>query len=252
MKLKNTSFNKNVFPEFFSEIRPSSGTDEKLSAFDQVSSYYNALAETDVPADAVQCRAEKLGRCILQFLGNRKYALKDGALPQSFYRRCLKNMKDFDVWADDDQILLISLKQMMHILRASGIVKMEESRTWAESVPEGASFYDELFGAFWNCVKWEDIFPEDPEAAGILQRDKMILMDILMHKNSSCEITSVSNEFFDLTGFALKNDIKAVSFLDFYMFSWLERFNIIKYTEAAGSIFIEMTSAGRNLFSVLF
>lgn len=252
LKLKNTSVNKKVFPEFFTEIRPSSGTAGKLSAFDQVSSFYNALAGTEISGEAVQCRAEKLGRFILQFFGSRKYALKEGALSADFYRRCLRNIREFDVWADDDNVLLISLKQMMHILRASGIVKMEGNRTWAGDVPEDASFYDVLFRAFWNTVKWEDIFPEDPEAAGILQRDKMILMDILLHKNSPCEITSLSNEFFDLTGFASKNDIKAVSFLDFYLFSWLERFNIIKYSDDEGSIFIVMTPAGRSLFSGLF
>lgn len=234
-----------------------SANKKQNSQFERINSYYSsfkAIGGLNEIIGSSYCFATRLAEALLRFLGNRKHNLRDNALPDSFYHRCLKTLRADGAcrYPESDGILLIAIKQTMHILRAAGVVKMETNKTFAVPInTEESSFYYMLFDAFWNRVEWEDIFPQDPEAAAALQSDKIILMDILYNQKGRVDINTLANEFFDLTGFAEKNDIMAVSFLDFYLLFWLKNFNIINYYDIDGGIFLELTASGKRLISFI-
>ena len=226
-------------------------------AFESVNAYYKSIAgishgELD-SSSLFSCFALRVADFMINFSGGKKYALspKNG-LPESFYRKCLEAARNAGEMVDvpDDSILIISMKQMMHILRSAGIAKIENGKAFMEPcLINGQARYFLILDAFWNMVKWRDIFPSDIEAADSLMRDRTIMTDIMLRRGNKIEINDLTNEFFDMTGFAAMNDIYAVSFIDFYMFFWLKNFNIINYYNAGGKIFIEVTGIGKKLLS---
>lgn len=227
------------------------------SSFDLANGYYSSfhsLSKAKEQSEMLSCFASKLAAFILGFLGKRKHVLKNNALPDSFYRRCLKQFLQYNpaFCKESNGTMLVALKQMMHILRAAGIVQMESGKTFACDInTETISFYYMLFDAFWNRVEWQDIFPADEEAAAALQADKSMLTDILYRQKGPVDINYLANEFFDLTGFANQGDIEAIGFLDFYLFFWLKNFNIINYSDTDAGITVELTGAGKKIISAM-
>ncbi|MCL1911771.1 MAG: hypothetical protein FWG13_06170 [Leptospirales bacterium] len=226
-------------------------------AFEFAGAYYSSIdgishEELDL-SELFSCFAFRIASFIINFSGNKKYALsKENGLPKSFYDKCLKAARTAGEMADvpNNDILIISMKQMMHILRSAGIAKIENGKAFMEPyLMSGQTFYFLILHAFWNTVKWRDIFPSDTEAADFLMRDRTILADIMLRRGGRMEINDLANEFFDMTGFAAVNDIHAVSFIDFYMFFWLKNFGIINYHHPGGEIFIELTGTGEKLLS---
>jgi hypothetical protein len=251
--LKTDFFYKS--PVLFPSLNPSGGTAVKIKKtsgiFESVSAYYSFVKI--IPPDAgsqelLSCFAMKLAGFIINFFGDKKYALsKENSLPESFYRKCLTAAKNEEAIAAIDDNLLISMKQMMHMLRAAGIARIKNGKTFMEySGGVSASLYFQILDAFWNKLNWPNIFPSDPEAAGNLMNDRMIMIDIMAH-NGRMDINTLANEFFDLTGFAAPNDIHAISFIDFYMLFWLKNFDIINYYDIDGKISVELTAAGKKL-----
>ncbi|MCL2026764.1 MAG: hypothetical protein FWG92_08175, partial [Leptospirales bacterium] len=195
--------------------------------------------------------AFRLADFMINFSGSKKYALsKENGLSESFYRKCLEAARNAGEAADvsNDGILIISMKQMMHILRSAGIAKIENGKAFMEQrLMSGQALYFLILDAFWNTVKWQDIFPSDVEAADSLMRDRAVMTDIMLRREGKMEINDLTNEFFDMTGFAAVNDIHAISFIDFYMFFWLKNFNIINYHNMGEKIFVEITDIGKKL-----
>ncbi len=151
---------------------------------------------------------------------------------------------------NDDEILLIGIKQCLIMMSAAGIIKNEEDR--ADIDRDGLSdknIHQRLFNAFWNLAPWEELFPSDPEAARELCREKNILKDLLARHAGAVSLDAVANEFFEMTGFTSPGDLEMISFLDFYFFAWLERFGLIRYITGRlhDPVRITVTDIGRNL-----
>ena len=228
-------------------------------AFESVNAYYASIngihyEELSSP-ELFSCLAFRIADFMINFSGGKKYALsKENGLPESFYRKCLEAARASGKMTDvpNDAILTISMKQMMHILRSAGIANIENGKAFMEPCfMNGQTLYFLILDAFWNTVKWRDIFPSDAEAADFLMRDRSIMTDIMLRRGNKTEINDLTNEFFDMTGFASVNDIRAVSFIDFYMFFWLKNFSIINYYDTGDKIFVELTGIGKKLLSYM-
>lgn len=259
MILKTNRLNKRVTP--LSDFSLKSGSlvvrEKNIQSgnFDAINVYYESLNKININQNEADfsCDAIKLARFIIKCLGSKKRRLtKDGSLPDSFYVKCADSFKEHGIINQNKNIILITMKQMMHLLRFAGIAKIENGCTFAADYDiNDRALYCKILNAFWNGVNWADIFPSAPNAAIELHKDKMILIDILFHYNSRVEITALANDFFELTGFASKNDIHAISFIDFYLLFWLKNFHIINYYDANNKIFVNLTSTGKKLLALI-
>ena len=64
---------------------------------------------------------------------------------------------------------------------------------------------------------------------------------------------SYTNYFFQKTGLGRLNDNYAISFIDFYFFTWLSHFGIVNYIEGdeTDPVVIELTSHGKLFLNYL-
>ena len=229
-------------------------------SFRTVNSYYRSLGEIDLTGTKSpglsSCFALRLARMLMEMIEEKNVSVtKDSSLPVTFYKQCLLTGQQsglLDELGNDEELMIISLKQMAHILRRAGILVVKKGRAAVDD-PEVSdrSLYFMILDSFWNMVSWEDIFPSNTEAASALFEDRMIIRDLLLRYGTRVEINRLANEFFELTGFAGRNDLVSISFLDFYLFFWLRNFHIINYYDVRNTISIELTQVGQKLLSAL-
>ena len=230
--------------------------DKQTNHFDAVNVYYGSIRKIDAnPSNtSYSCTALRLARFIIDYFDNKKHRLtKDGSLPDSFYTECSALLKKAKILNVNDNVRLISIKQMMHFMRFAGIVTKEKGHTFiASNDLTDQALYFKLLNAFWDGVDWADVFTSNPDAAVDLHRDKMIFIDLLMHYNDKIEVTALANEFFEMTGFASQGDAFAISFIDFYLLFWLEKFMLINYYDANNKISLELTATGKRLLAFIY
>jgi len=201
-----------------------------------------------------RCFALSLFRTIMESIGSCDHPLCGGVLPEEFYARCAAEILDKSLSRakDDPELLVIYLKQMVIILKSAGFIGMEGGSWRVSGKSVGEAPYQAVFNAFWNQVRWEDIFPSMPDAAVELKRNRGILLDIMMRRSGGFAIDALAREFFDLTGFCGSDDIILISFLDFYFFTWLEHFALLEYDDAKeGPVTARITGLGRRFFARL-
>ena len=181
----------------------------------------------------VQCFALSLARLLMHIIDSGDYVFqKKGYFSKDFYCNCIEKAKQSEIreYGDDDDLLEIYLKQMINILVSAGvIVSSKNQAVLSERYESDIELYSVLFRTFWHDIEWENIFPSDPPAAEKLKKQKGILKQLILKIHRPVPIDYLSNEFFNLTGFTERNDIFMISFLDFYFFTWLMHFGIIRY-----------------------
>ena len=223
--------------------------------------YYNCLSESNnsfVEFDCVSCFALDLALFAVDIIKRNDFKIrKDGSLPESYYRFCMDEIYNTDLYdkVSDIELLELYVRQIIHILRAGKVIVSSKGfARIGKVVSSSRSFYMKIFSSFWNDVKWENIFPSSIESARILKENKIILKDLLINKMGLFELDVIANEFFELTGFAVKGDLWQISFLDFYFFTWLEHFGLIRYHSSCARISpvsIELTVSGKKILSSL-
>ncbi len=227
-----------------------------LSVFESIQSYYHRLdgaGREDCQLSLNDCFAVRLALVIMTALSEGSLPeTKSGSYGDAFYRHCLEKAAEEGLSdeIDDEEILLIGIKQCLIIMSAAGIIKNEEGR--ADIDRDGLNeknIHQRLFNAFWNLAPWDEIFPSDPETARELCHEKSILKDLLARHAGAVSLDAVANEFFEMTGFTSPGDLEMISFLDFYFFAWLERFGLIRYIKGRlyDPVRIAVTGIGRNL-----
>lgn len=226
-----------------------------------VATYYKSLEESShryAASEMGNCFAVQLARHVLDSLADHPSPVKaDARLSEDFYESVadkIKKISLFDEINNDEDILLIHLKQMVSLLKSSGIISVKNRKvSRIEDDISTRSLYFLLINSFWNRVSWEDIFPSNDEAARALHADRTIMRDLLLRQKKRVFIHKLANEFFEMTGFAAENDLMSISFLDFYLFSWLKHFNVIRYIESSSSyaVSIELTDMGSRLLASL-
>lgn len=231
-----------------------------INRFQSVSGYYHTLSMSGYntsDSESVDCLALGLCRVLLtEIKTKRPVRGRTSFLSEGFYRHCARTVVRADIGREisDIDILVIYLKQLANILRTGAVLRVEKGRvTVAPTEGSPDDLYRHLLTTLWNRVPWERLFPSDPLAARNIQQNRSVMRDILLRRKRGVPVELVANEFFCLTGVADENDLFHISFLDFYLFSWLRNFDIIRYLPAKGSepVAIMITERGRRILSYL-
>lgn len=201
------------------------------------------------------CFALKLTRHICKS-AEKAGASSTAGWTEDFSETCLKSfsLKSFPGEAADRELLLIAIKQSLAIIRKTSLFT-ENGNAFGAAGRECSVFslYIDLLSAFWEKVSWEEIFPSNPEAAREIQRNRHILIDLVAHAEDVFKLDDIANQFFDMTGFGRINDLFLISFLDFYFFTWLSHFGIVKYLSGDDheAVRLEKTPQGQELLRIL-
>jgi hypothetical protein len=234
---------------------PSDAVSSKLS-LESISRYHGFLAHeagTTPDVDISGCFATRLALFLIETISTGAYTLtRKGSFGKNFFTYCIESAAAAGLADEtgDPELLIIYIKQCLHLLRAGGIVGRNGSRATVDAAATSdRTVYFRLFNAFWNRCRWEDIFPSDTASARALNESKNILKDLLVRHEGAVRLDSVANEFFDLTGFCNKNDLFMISFLDFYFFTWLKHFGMIRYTagQETTPVRISVTGTGKKI-----
>jgi hypothetical protein len=222
-----------------------------------------AVAEAVMPGDDFRPHGETIRSCfafrIVRYLvGVMKKSTPvldaDGSLGDEFYARCLRSVSRTALGREigDPELLEIYLRQAALILKKTGIARQEGGRLIVdESGLPVHELYSELLLSFWERVEWDELFPSNPAASRDLGKVKNMLVDLVLREKRKFRVDGISNEFFGLTGFSEPNDLYMISFLDFYFFTWMSHFGILRYCTGKGPVSMEITPFGRTLLSRL-
>jgi hypothetical protein len=237
---------KNIEPALYSEANKT------------ISQFYESISQSGlVTRNSYDCFALRLARLILSILQDEKNcSVSDGALDEAFYSACIEEAAHEGMLAlvKDRELLLIYIKQMVLLLRNAGIISLKKVRAVANKSYENSFlFLVDLFDSFWNKSPWRKLFPSDPEAAAKLKTLRTMLKEIILSAENRTDIEKLSNDFFNLTGFASENDLFMISFLDFYVFTWLKHFGLVHYFVSGknSAVSIELTNTGKIFFSAV-
>ncbi len=185
--------------------------------------------------DMNSCFAVSLCEHLIDCVNSNTFKLtSDGCFGEDFYAYCTSGLSEKVACeeVEDDEVLVINMKQAAAMLRCAGVIVNNNGIARAADIlPNKDHVYLLIFTAFWNRIKWEDIFPSIPTAARELKRTRNILIDLLMRQRGVFSMDAVAEEFFELTGFGRKNDLYLISFLDFYFFTWLRYFGLVGYSD---------------------
>ena len=167
---------------------------------------------------------------------------KDSFLPQSFYIDCAGKMfSRTRLW--DSATVIIFLKQTAMLMRSAGIVAEKDGKL---GVDRSGMTAEALFSAFWHYESWKEIFPSVPEFADILQRNKTLLIELILAQDKSFSISSFSEEFLSISGVRLRNFLLFSSYVDFSVISMLVRFGILEYVSGEDEISVRLSRFGRS------
>jgi len=220
--------------------------------------FYSYLENQDIFSTAKiipKCFALKLALIIIETIRENTINLTAHKnFPKNFYEICLKKISAFNKATKDKDLLIIYIKQLLNILKRGDLIKFKAKKAFIpqeENLKE-EKLYIKLFNSFWNKVKWEEIFPSNPEAANKLKINRSFMKDLLLNSGPKISLDSLANDFFDLTGFGPKNNLVLISFLDFYFFTWLKHFGIISYYKNSTNspVYIETTPQGKKILQI--
>ena len=223
---------------------------------ESINHYYTSLGgtrETMRPdTDLNGCFAVRLALFLAETISGNRFRLdEEGCFTGSFYRHCLDKAAEAGLADEinDPELLVIYMKQCLRLLDTSGILSRE--KRWARvngAELSASTIYHRLFNAFWNITPWEDLFPSDSESARELKTVRGIFKELLLRRHGTMSLGAVANEFFEMTGFSSKNNLFMISFLDFYLFTWLRHFGMVRYLTEGDSapVRITVTDSGRK------
>ena len=228
-----------------------------LNLFDAVTKFYTAVPGNlySNPMRFKNCFALTLAGSIIERVCAEKITALDSRIfSEEFYSRCADDLIRLNSSVQERDLLVIYLKQSVHILEESGIIYIDENKiVSAEKGLAGERLYRRLFNSFWNELDWKAIFPSSPEAAQSLHENRYVLAELLSGSYSAVSIEVLANDFFDVTGICSRNDFFMISFLDFYLLTWFKHFGIVEYSSNSndGLVYVAPTDDGRTALKAL-
>jgi len=229
---------------------------ELLDRFETINRFYSSLEgdDTSYQMNIKDCYALKLAEAIREkILSGDASTDKDGSFSDRFYTEIASSIEGDDNHRDED-LIVIYLKQMMNIMKSCGMVKIDKRKaSFAESGISGEKLYFKLLKSFWNETDWASIFPSSPEAAAKLFANREVFLGFLEEFYTKVSVEDLSNDFFEMTDMASANDFFMISFLDFYLLTWLRHFGIIDYITSSNSevVHIMLNDYGREIIKIL-
>ena len=235
-------------------LRTKQNYDEKFNhssfnAFNSIYRFHSSLYNNESISfmKIKDCYALTLANAISNKLSSENVvAGKDNGLPESFYNEIAETLMDE---VDDKELCIINLKQTANIMKSGKIILFKDNIAYiSENFQNRESLYCRLLQSFWNETEWADIFPSSPKDADKLYEKRNIFAELLIGFYADVSVEDISNDFFEMTDMAEKNNYFMISFLDFYLITWLNYFGIIDYTyKNSGIIYISVEDYGRDI-----
>ena len=249
---------KKINPTF---LKTKKQNDEKkfnnsaLNVFNSVYNFHSSLYNNEFFSfmKIKDCYALTLASAISDKLSSEKIvAGKENVLPESFYNEIAESLtREKQINENDDkELCIINLKQTANIMKRGEIILFKDNIPYiSENFQNRESLFYRLLEAFWNETEWSEIFPSSPKDADKLYEKRNIFAELLLGFYTEVSIEDISNDFFEITGIAEKNNYFMISFLDFYLITWLNYFGIIDYTDKKnrGIIYISLEDYGREI-----
>jgi len=228
-----------------------------LNLFDAVAKYYSAVPENIFknPMVLKNCFALTLARSVLDRVSSGGIpALDNRIFSEEFYLSCADGLILLSPPVRDRELLVIYLKQIVHILKESGIIYEDDKKFISAEEGLGSErLYWRLLESFWNEVGWETIFPSSPESARSLYENREVFAELLAGSYGMVSLEDLANDFFEITEICSRNDFFMISFIDFYLLTWLKHFGIVEYGSSSnnGVVHLSITDKGCNLLNSL-
>lgn len=199
----------------------------------------------------------QLASTLIQTINLKSIDIKTNKiLSNDFYTFCLNNLLKTNIikTIDDNELLIIYLKQLVMIIKNTDLYnKKNNILSGRNLLLNKIQLYLKILDSFWNKSIWSELFPSMPDAASRLMKNKNVMVDLVLKNKNNFKIADISNDFSSLTGISKPNDLFFISFLDFYFFTWLSHFGIIRYINGADiePVEIELTEHGRRILKYL-
>ena len=221
-----------------------------LNVFDSICRFHSSIYNNELFnfMQIKDCYALTLANAISNKLSSENIvADKENSLSESFYNEIAETLTCEN---DDKELCIINLKQTANIMKNGRIILFEDNIPYiSENFQNRERLYCRLLEAFWNETEWSEIFPSSPKDASKLYEKRNIFAELLLGFYTDVSVEDISNDFFEIADFAKKNDYFMISFLDFYLITWLSYFGIVDYTEKKNNriIYISLKDYGREI-----
>ncbi len=225
-----------------------------LDMFNSINRYHSSLSGNNIyrPMKIKDCYTLILAEAIINNISTGNIvAGKGNSLPEDFYLGLAETLPRDD---GDSELVVINLKQLANIMKSGGVILFDKGSVFiSDHFRERDRLYLRLLEAFWNETEWSEIFPSSPDAAEKLFRNRNVFADLLQGFYTSVSVEDIANDFFDMTDIAERNDYFMISFLDFYLISWLRNFGILEYTGNGVNeiIYLSISDYGREILRKL-
>ena len=225
-----------------------------LNNFDSISRFYSSLHNTDstfsIPVN--DCFALQLAEVITEKITTERIIInRDKSFSATFYTQLADSIKNSSQ-INDNELLVIYLKQMINIMRSAELISDRDGQAFITEIFSGREkLYPVLLRAFWNECDWRMIFPSSPEAAEKLHDNRDAFLEIIKATLTEVSVEELASDFFSATGICETNDYFMVSFVDFYLLTWLKHFGIIEY-DAKGEhdiVLVTINDYGRKVLN---
>jgi hypothetical protein len=230
---------------------------DHFNLFEAASKFYSAVPGSfySNPMKLKNCFAIILAGVIVEKAGHGKIKSGENSMfSEDFYSACADEVMKKSSLVDDRELVIIYLKQSVHMLENCGILfKDNDDIINVENGLSNERVYRNLFNSFWNSVDWKTIFPSSPESADALYKNRESFAGLLCGYYGFVNIETLANDFFNLTEITSHNDSFMISFIDFYLLTWLNNFGIIEYhTDSADeTVYVSLTDSGRPFLESL-
>jgi len=227
-----------------------------LDRFESVNMFYTSLegSETGYKMNVKDCYALKLAGVIIDRLSSGSASVdREGSFGEDFYLSLAESVPADDS-VNDNELVVIYLKQMMNIMKSCGLVAAEKGRaSLSGDIHAADRLYMKLIKSFWNETDWASIFPSSPDTARALFDKREMFLDYLEGFYLRVSVEDFANDFFEMAGIAPSGDFFKISFLDFYLLTWLRHFGIIDYNMKSSSelVNIVLNDYGREVIKIL-
>jgi hypothetical protein len=221
-----------------------------LMTFDSIYNYYSSLQNNELykSMKIKDCYSLILAEAVIEKLSKEKiHTGKDNSFPESFYNQLADTLVKEN---DDRELIVIYLKQITNIMKRGGLILFHDRiAVAADPLMKKESLYFRLLESFWNKSDWSEIFPSSPESAHRLHEKRNNFAELLQSFYTEVSIEDLCNDYFEMTDLCDQNDYFMISFLDFYLITWLKHFGIIDYVNRKNTeiVFLSIQDYGRDI-----
>ncbi|HON15033.1 MAG TPA: hypothetical protein PLA51_01005 [Spirochaetota bacterium] len=235
-------------------IEPQGSNLDILSSYSTVTKFYMSLQDGYIENNEMKiknCYALILAQAIIEKITSGNIKIKaDNSFTEDFYISLAREILHL-FHENDEELVVIYLKQMMHILRSAGIVQNNKRIATISCSLSREELFIKILKSFWNETEWKNIFPSSPELAERLFSTRSIFIDFLGEFFIPVDIGDFIRDFFEMTEIAERDDAFAISFVEFYLINWMNNFGIVDYESSLTISKVMLSEYGRKILALI-